>query len=84
MAKKRFFAGSYTGVDARRSQEARDSGMISESSTGIAHMPQEVIYREYPAQTYNMPEGLNDSMSGIDRQVKDDMKGKKPINSEKF
>ena len=84
MAKKKYYDSSmYGSADTRRAQESQDSGMIP-SSRGIANMPQTVVYRAYPTQFYNMPEGLNDTMSGIDRQVKDDMKGKKPINSEKF
>lgn len=83
MAKKRYYEGAYGSMDSRRSMESRDAGMVP-SGGGIANMPQSVVYREYPKTPYNMPEGLNDTMSGIDRQIRDDMKGKKPINSEKF
>lgn len=60
-----------------------DSGMLP-SDKGVAMMPQSVVYREWPKTPYNMPEGLNDNISGIDRQMSSDLKGKKPINSEKF
>jgi len=73
----------YDSMDARRATERQDAGMIP-GDRGIAMMPQSVVYREYPKQYYNMPEGLNDTITGIDRQVKDDMRRKKPINSEKF
>lgn len=73
----------YAGMDSRRATERSDAGMIP-TKRGIANMPQEVVYREWPTVGYNMPEGLNDSISGIDRQMRDDMKGKKPINSNKY
>lgn len=83
MAKKRYYESYAGGIDKRRALEARDSSMIP-GDRGIALMPQSVVYREYPSQYYNMPEGLNDKMSGVDRQIRDDMKGKKPINSSKY
>ena len=83
MAKKRYYSEAYAGRGARRAQEKSDSGMLS-SGGGFANMPQNVIHKTWPAVGYNMPEGLNDTISGIDRQMKADMKGKKPINSEKY
>ena len=78
MAKKRYYEG-----DTRRQMESEGVSMIPKDR-GIAMMPQSVAYREYPKPYYNMPEGLNDTITGIDRQMRDDMKYKKPINSEKF
>jgi len=82
MAKK-YYDSNYSGMDARRAQESSDAGMIP-SSRGIANMPQEVVYKQYPAQGYSGTEGLNDTMSGVDKQMKSDMKGKKPSNAEKY
>jgi len=81
---KRYYDGAYAGMAPRKAQEMRDSGMISEDSSAIANLPQGVIYKQYPSTPYNMPEGLNDTMSVIDRQIRDDMRRKKPINSEKY
>ena len=80
---KRYYDGMYAGADSRRAMERSDAGMVP-GDKGVANMPQSVVYRAYPSSPYNMPEGLNDVMSGIDTQIKDDMKEKKPINSEKF
>lgn len=82
MAKKRYYAAAYAGPDERRAMERRDAMMLQGS--GIANLPQRVVYREWPKTPYNMPEGLNDGISGVDRQMRDDLKDKKPINSEKF
>ena len=80
---KYFDSAAYGSSDARRAQESKDAGMIP-SSRGIANMPQGVVMRAWPSEPYGAPEGLNDQISGIDRQMKDDNKRKKPINSEKF
>jgi len=76
MAKKRYYSGDYAGVDQRRAMEERDSNMIP-GSRGIAMMPQQLVYREYPKTVYNGFEGLNDTMKGIDVQMRDDLKQKK-------
>lgn len=68
MAAKRFYDGEYSGYDERRKQERRDAGMINEDRSAIANMPQSVIYKEYAKEGYNMPEGLDDTMSGIEHQ----------------
>jgi len=80
---KYYDSAMYGSSDARREQENKDAGMIP-SSRGIANMPQQVVYKAWPSAPYGAPEGLNDQISGIDRQMKDDNKRKKPINSEKF
>ena len=80
---KRYYKEGYAGMKGRSAQESSDKGMMS-SGGGFANMPQNVIQRAWPVVGYNMPEGLNDTLSGIDKQIKDDMKRKKPINSEKY
>jgi len=76
MAKKYYDNAMYAGMDARRAMERQDAGMLP-SKRGIAMMPQGVVIREYPKQMYTAPENLNDTMRGIDAQVRDDMKEKK-------
>ena len=79
MAKKKFYGGDYAGVDERRSMENRDANMIP-SDRGIANMPQTLVMRQYPNNVYNGLEGLNDTMRGVDVQMRDDLKQKKSGN----
>jgi len=79
----KYYDGAYSGRSAKMAQEKNDAGMLPRDR-GVANMPQTMVMRPWPTSGYNMPEGLDDRISGIDRQVKSDMKGKKPINSEKF
>jgi len=53
------------------------SGMISEDRSSVANMPQSVVYKAYPSTEYSSLEGYNDKLSGIDSQMKKDIKGKK-------
>ncbi len=59
----------YAGEKARRHEEMRDAGMISEDHSAIANMPQGVIMREYPKGSGYMPENLDDTIRGVDRQM---------------
>ena len=63
-----------------------DSGMISEDRSAIANLPQHVIQKEYPqVSTYAMDFNLNDTSSGIDRQMYDDAKEvKRELFPEKY
>lgn len=70
---KRFYDGSYAGEDARRSQEASDSSMIPSGTGSFANMPQEVVFKTYPGVGYEMPENLNDKLSGVDAQMSFDV-----------
>ena len=80
MAKK--FHGSYEGLDNRRAQEASDASMIGKG--GHANMPQEVIQKIYPKTPSDMPEKIDDTMKGIDSQIKaDNSKKKSHMNKEK-
>lgn len=65
MAKK--FHGSSLSLD--KSKESRNAGMISEDHSAMANLPQSVIIKEYPKVYSYMPEKLDDTMSGIDRQI---------------
>ena len=59
----------YAGNDARRTQEMQDAGMIRENPYAIANLPQEVMIKAYPKTGPYLPEGLNDDISGIDKQM---------------
>lgn len=67
MAKR--FHESYAGVDARRSQEASDGEMVPSGAGAFSNMPQTLVMREYPKVGGWMPEGLDDTIRGIDGQM---------------
>lgn len=62
-------AEPYGDMNARRTQEMQDAGMIRENPSAIANLPQEVMIKSYAKTGPYMPEGLNDDISGIDRQM---------------
>jgi len=51
----------------------KDSGMISEDHYSFANLPQNVMMKEYPRFQYGLDPYLNDTSSGIDNQMYDDM-----------
>jgi hypothetical protein len=59
----------YAGMDARRRQELEDEMMIHEDHRAIANMPQEVMIKAYPKTGPYMPEGLDDTIRGVDDQM---------------
>lgn len=61
------------------------SKMISEDRSQIANLPQEVIMKKYPNFKYGLDPQLDDSISGIDEQMYDDMsKMHKELGMEKY
>ena len=66
---KRHYDEFYAGELARRTQEMQDAGMIQEDRSAIANLPQGVIIKEYPKNGNYMPEGLDDTIRGIDAQI---------------
>lgn len=65
---KRYY-GEYEGYDERRKQEREDSEMIPSGHDGFAGMPEQVIMRAYPQPHEGMPEDLDDTRRGVDRQI---------------
>ena len=68
MAKRHHSEGHYAGAEGRRKQEMQDGGMISEDHSAIANMPQNVMMKPYPKEGNYMPEDLDDTIRGVDRQ----------------
>lgn len=69
--------GYYSGMDARRRQEMEDAGMIHEDHRAIANLPQEVMIKPYPMTGPYIPEVLDDTIRGVDKQMDfDDRKRK--------
>lgn len=67
----------YAGMDSRRREEFMDSEMIHEDRNAIANLPQEVIMKQYPRAHYEENYDLDDTMRGVDVQMRDDSKRKK-------
>ncbi len=59
----------YAGMEPRRRQELEDAGMIREDHRAIANLPQEVMIKAYPKTGPYMPEGIDDSIRGVDYQM---------------
>lgn len=57
------------GTDPRRTDEMESAGMIRNDVRAIANLPQEVMIKPYPKTGPYLPEGLDDTMAGIDRQM---------------
>jgi hypothetical protein len=62
-------AEKYDGMASRRTQEMQDAGMIRENPAAIANLPQEVMIKPYPKTGPYLPEGLDDTIAGVDRQM---------------
>jgi len=62
----------YAGMEPRRRQELHDAGMIEEDHNEIANLPQHVMIKPYPKSYHNIPEGLDDTIDGIDYQIEYD------------
>jgi hypothetical protein len=73
--KKHEMHGMYEGHNERRHQEMKDAGMISEDKHAVANMPQHVVYRDWPRADRGLDSRLDDKISGIDRQMDEDLKG---------
>lgn len=59
----------YAGMEPRRRQELEDAGMIHEDHSQIANLPQNVMMKPYPYTGPYLPEGLDDTIRGIDHQM---------------
>ncbi len=72
MAKKRHYNEYYAGMEGRKTQEMEDGGMIREDHSAIANMPQNIIMKAYPKPENFLPEDLDDTIMGVDRQMSKD------------
>jgi hypothetical protein len=50
----------------------RGNGMLSEDRSAIGNLPQNVVIKPYPQAPYGLNSDLDDTMSGIDRQIGSD------------
>lgn len=80
MAAKRHYSekgkGEYAGMEGgRRTQEMQDGGMIREDRSAISNLPQDVMIKPYAKVYGYMPEDLDDTIAGVDRQKEADAAG---------
>ena len=68
-SKKKMGSGYYEGDMSRRTQEMQDAGMIREDRSAIANLPQDVMIKMYEKERDYMPEMLDDTIRGVDRQI---------------
>lgn len=70
MAKRYHNDEHYAGMEPRRRQELEDASLIREDHRAVANLPQDVKYHDWSmgAGKYGMPEGLDDTDRGIERQ----------------
>ncbi len=59
----------YAGIEARRHMEMQDAGMIRDDMSQIANLPQNVMIKPYPKTGPYLPEGLDDTIRGVDMQM---------------
>lgn len=59
----------YEGSSERRHQEMRDAGMIHEDKQAVANMPQGVMYKPWPGAYQGFDARLDDTISGVNRQI---------------
>lgn len=64
--------GHYEGHAGRRRQEMADAGMIHEDHSAIANLPQGVMIKDWPSGGSYTPENINDTISGVNRQMNED------------
>ena len=57
------------GTDPRRTQQMEDAGMIHMDPRAIANLPQEVMMKPYIHDGPYLPEGLDDTIGGVDHQM---------------
>lgn len=67
--KKRMSDGEYAGYSGRRTQEMEDGGMIREDHNATSNLPQEVMIKSYPRSYSYLPEDLDDTIRGVDKQI---------------
>lgn len=77
MARKKYYSN----------ERIEDSGMIREDRSAVANLPQNVMMKEWPKVDYTGFEGLDDTIRGVDQQMRDDARGgkkKRGRNPEKW
>jgi len=79
---KRYHDGNYAGMGSRRMQEAEDGSMIREDHSAMANLPQNVMIKPWADHEAYLPEGLDDTIHGIDKQINTLDNGKRDAHLE--
>jgi len=58
-------------MSKEREMDSGFMGMISEDHSAPANLPQEVVHKYYPKQAYEDSHELEDSIRGVDHQIRD-------------
>ena len=61
--------GDYAGRDATKRMEHHDSLMIREDPSAIANLPQNVIMKDWADHEAYLPEVLDDTIVGVNKQI---------------
>jgi len=70
--------------EEERKRQAKDGAMLSEDHGAVANMPQQVKYHSWPTSEKYLGEAspeLNDTISGVNAQMGDDVRGAKKHRS---
>ena len=79
MAKRKFYDAT------EREMESKEGSMLSDDRSAIANLPQNVMMKPYPRCPYGVESRLDDSISGIDRQIgADDSAARRGRSKEKY
>ena len=75
----------YGKMDPARKLEREDFGMINSDYNAVANLPQQVVMKDWPAESNYNNYGVEDSIRGIDRQLNaDGSKMKSQLQPEKY
>lgn len=78
----RHMDNDYSDRDSRRMRERRDASMIHEDHSAPANLPQQVMIKYWENDYGYLPEVIDDTLRGIDKQIRGDdgqlKKGYKP------
>ncbi len=66
---KRHYDDAYSNELMRRTKEMEEAGMIQNDNSAIANMPQGVKIQAYSKSGSYMPEDLDDTIKGVDKQI---------------
>ena len=81
MARKRYYESAYREAHA---MEEEYGEMMPKYSSEHAAMPQESFIKNYPSVSKEEFGRLNDSITGIDRQIKGDKEGRRKPSEGKY
>lgn len=61
--------GAYSDADATARMQHHDSMMISEDRSAVANLPQQVIMKDWADHEAYLPDILDDTIVGVNKQI---------------